>query len=61
MKKIRRKISGQGLVEYALVIALLALVSIAALTGMGSTVSEGLFGGISTNLDDANTTIQNST
>lgn len=52
MKKAHQK-SGQGLVEYALVIALLALVSVLALTNMGQTVNDGLLKNIHTNLDNA--------
>jgi len=52
MKKTHQK-SGQGLVEYALIIALLALVSVLALTNMGQTVNDGLLKNIQTNLDKA--------
>ncbi|MGM0599785.1 MAG: Flp family type IVb pilin [Candidatus Rifleibacteriota bacterium] len=60
MKKIKNQKKGQGLVEYVLLVALIALVSIAALTGMGSSVNDGFFSNISTNLDSANTKIENS-
>jgi Flp pilus assembly pilin Flp len=60
MYKIKNKKKGQGLVEYVLLVALIALVTIAALTGMGSSVNDGFFTNISTNLNSANTTIQNS-
>lgn len=59
MKKASRK-SGQGLVEYALIVALLALVSVLALTNLGSSVNDGLLGNIQTNLDTAETKITTS-
>jgi len=59
MKKASRK-SGQGLVEYALIVALLALVSVLALTNLGSSVNDGLLGNIQTNLDSAETKITTS-
>jgi len=60
MKRFKKTRLGQGLVEYVLLAALIALVSIAALTSMGRTVNEGLFSNISSNLDTANTNIQSS-
>lgn len=60
MKNRRRNRSGQGLVEYVLLAALIALVSVAVLTGMGGNISNGLFGNISSNLETANTQIQTS-
>ncbi|MDN5280386.1 MAG: Flp/Fap pilin component [Clostridiales bacterium] len=60
MKRFKKTRLGQGLVEYVLLAALIALVSIAALTSMGQTVNEGLFSNISSNLDTANTNIQSS-
>ena len=61
MKNFRNKNKGQGLVEYALLIALIALVTIAALSGMGSSViNDGFYSNISTNLSSANTTIRTS-
>lgn len=58
-RSLKRK-SGQGLLEYALIIALIAIVAVVALTGVGETVNEGLYGNISTNLNGANNTIQSS-
>ena len=51
---------GQGLVEYVLVVALIALVAVATLTSMGQTVQTGLLGNIQTNLEDANSSITGS-
>ena len=51
---------GQGLVEYVLVVALIALVAVATLTGMGQTVQTGLLGNIQNNLEDANSSITGS-
>jgi Tfp pilus assembly protein FimT len=59
MKKNRQK-SGQGLVEYVLIVALLALVSVLALTNMGQTVNDGLLSNIRTNLETAENKIKTS-
>ena len=56
----RNKRSGQGLVEYVLLVGLLSLVTIAALTVMGGTISEGLLGNISSSLNAANASISGS-
>ena len=61
MKIKNKNRSGQSLVEYALIFALLALVSIAVLTGMGKNVTGVLYDGISNNLSTANTSINNRT
>jgi Flp pilus assembly pilin Flp len=60
MKIIKNKKKGQGLVEYAFLIALIALALLAILTSTGETVNESLYGVISTNLDKANTKVQDS-
>ncbi|NCB38691.1 MAG: Flp family type IVb pilin [Erysipelotrichia bacterium] len=55
MELIRRFVKeeeGQGLVEYALIIGLIAIVAIAALTASGSSISS-IFGTISTKLGSA--------
>ena len=44
-----RKIKGQGLTEYALIIALVAIVAVAALTLLGGQIST-IFGNITTAL-----------
>lgn len=54
--KIKKR-AGQSLIEYALVFALLALVSIAVLTGMGQNVTGILYDGISSNLSTAQSSI----
>jgi len=51
-KPLRRE-EGQGLVEYALILVLVALVVIAALALLGSRVG-GVFGNINTGLDPTN-------
>lgn len=48
---------GQGLVEYALIIGLIAVVAIAALTASGGSISS-IFNTISSKLSDANTTVR---
>ena len=53
MNRFFREEEGQGLVEYALIIGLIAIVAIAALTASGNSVS-GLFTNISNNLNKAN-------
>ncbi len=54
MNRFFREEEGQGLVEYALIIGLIAIVAIAALSAAGGSVS-GLFNNINTKLDNANT------
>jgi len=56
IKRFIREEEGQGLVEYALIIGLIAVVAIAALTASGGSISS-IFGTISTKLGDANTTV----
>ena len=52
MKNLNKK-SGQGLVEYSLVLALIALVVVASLTAMGESTIKSLYGNISGNLTNA--------
>ncbi|MBF0406214.1 MAG: Flp family type IVb pilin [Candidatus Riflebacteria bacterium] len=54
INKFIREEKGQGLVEYALIIGLIAVVAIAALTASGGSISQ-MFDTISTKLDGANT------
>jgi pilus assembly protein Flp/PilA len=42
LAELRRQIEGQGLAEYALILALIAIVSIIALLFLGSQVSDKL-------------------
>lgn len=49
MEKFLMDESGQGMVEYGLIIALIAVVVIAALKTLGPKISE-MFGGIEENL-----------
>ena len=42
LRRFRRSVDGQGLAEYALILALIAIVSIVALIFMGSQVSDKL-------------------
>ena len=51
-----REEEGQGLVEYALIIGLIAVVAIAALTASGGSIS-AIFGTISSKLNDAKGTV----
>ena len=51
-----REEEGQGLVEYALIIGLIAVVAIAALTASGGSISS-IFGTISGKLSDAEGTV----
>ena len=53
MNRFFREEEGQGLVEYALIIGLIAIVAIAALSAAGTSVS-GLFGNINEKLSTAN-------
>ena len=53
MNRFFREEEGQGLVEYALIIGLIAIVSIAALSAAGGSVS-GLFENINGKLNTAN-------
>ena len=50
MKKFAGEESGQGLVEYALIVVLIAVVAIAAVTALGGKV-KGIFNGISNGLE----------
>ena len=59
MKKIPKK-RGQALVEYVLLVCLLALVCIASMSAMGDAVANGFLGNISSKLNDANTSISGS-
>lgn len=52
IKRFVREEEGQGLVEYALIIGLIAIVAIAALSLAGSQVST-IFGNITTELSSA--------
>ena len=53
MNRFFREEEGQGLVEYALIIGLIAIVAIAALTTAGGSV-KSLFTNITDKLDTAN-------
>ncbi|MBF0545364.1 MAG: Flp family type IVb pilin [Candidatus Riflebacteria bacterium] len=55
MKKFIQEENGQGLVEYALIIGLIAVVAIAALTASGGSISK-MFDTVSGKLDSAQTT-----
>ncbi len=59
MKKLPRK-QGQALVEYVLLVCLLAIICIAAMTGMGDAVANGFLTNISSTLNSANTSISGS-
>ncbi len=54
MNRFFREEEGQGLVEYALIIGLIAIVAIAALSTAGGSV-KGLFTNINNKLGEANT------
>jgi len=52
LRKLRRDESGASLIEYALLVGLIAVVSIATLTTLGTTI-KGLWTTISTDLTNA--------
>lgn len=56
IRRFVREEEGQGLVEYALIIGLIAVVAIAALTASGGSISS-IFNTISGKLSTANTTV----
>ncbi|MBF0499915.1 MAG: Flp family type IVb pilin [Candidatus Riflebacteria bacterium] len=56
IRRFVREEQGQGLVEYALIIGLIAVVAIAALTASGGSISS-IFGTISGKLSNANATV----
>lgn len=53
-ERLRRDEDGQGLVEYALIIALVSVVLIAALEVLGTSIN-GVFSDIAGSLDEAGT------
>jgi len=57
VRRFVREEEGQGLVEYALIIGLIAVVAIAALTASGGSISS-IFGTISGKLGAAETTVK---
>lgn len=59
IRKFMVEEEGQGLVEYALIIGLIAVVAIAALTASGGSIS-AMFGTISTKLSAANSSVSTS-
>lgn len=56
MNKTHKK-SGQGLVEYALIIGLIALAAVIALTNLGTKITDGFYARIQSNVDVAEQTI----
>lgn len=48
---------GQALVEYVLIVCLLALVCIASMSAMGDAVANGFLANISTKLNQANSSV----
>ncbi|MDN5279860.1 MAG: Flp/Fap pilin component [Clostridiales bacterium] len=56
IRRFVREEEGQGLVEYALIIGLIAVVAIAALTASGGSISS-IFNTISGKLSDAEGTV----
>jgi pilus assembly protein Flp/PilA len=59
IRRFVREEEGQGLVEYALILGLIAVVAIAALTASGSSISS-MFGALSGKLSEAATNVNNS-
>ncbi|HZK18679.1 MAG TPA: Flp family type IVb pilin [Clostridia bacterium] len=51
-KKLLREESGQGMVEYGLILALIAVVAMAALGPIGTKLGE-IFGAVESKLNDA--------
>ncbi|PKL42803.1 MAG: Flp family type IVb pilin [Candidatus Riflebacteria bacterium HGW-Riflebacteria-1] len=56
IRRFVREEEGQGLVEYALILGLIAVVAIAALTASGGSI-KSMFGTISGTLSNAQTTV----
>ena len=56
VRRFVREEEGQGLVEYALILGLIAVVAIVALTASGQSI-KSIFGAISGELGDAETLI----
>ncbi|MDD2715738.1 MAG: Flp family type IVb pilin [Candidatus Wallbacteria bacterium] len=56
MTRFFREESGQGMVEYGLILGLIAIVAIAALTATGSSIGD-IFDTIKTKLSTANTSV----
>lgn len=59
MMRFLREESGQGMVEYGLILGLIAIVAIAALTATGSTVGD-IFNAIKDKLSGVQSTISGS-
>jgi len=57
--KVHKSKRGQGLVEYALILSLIALTAVFALTNFGTQVETGLYQGIRDNMQNAEQTISN--
>lgn len=55
MKTQKKDRKGQGLVEYALIIALVALVCIVAMTAISGTLQDSFYTNIQTGLDNVST------
>lgn len=59
IRRFVREEEGQGLVEYALILGLIAVVAITALTASGSSISS-MFGALSGKLSKAASNVNNS-
>lgn len=56
LQRLWKDESGQGLVEYGLLIVLIVVIAVAALTVFGDSIKD-LFGGIDAKVNDASDTI----
>lgn len=48
MRRLQKRNSGQGLIEYALIVSLVAITLLVILTTLGETASGGLLGNVQT-------------
>ena len=59
MRRLQKRNSGQGLIEYALIISLVAITLLVLLTTLGETASGGLLGNVQTAVESVESSTGN--